>query len=271
MNPGRKFNEKKSPNHNSRMQKADKTKKEPDVIGADMRLNRYIALSGVCSRREADELIKSGQISINNIVVTEFGQKVSSGDVVKFNGKVIIPEKPIYILLNKPKNCVTTLSDPHAKFTVLDIIKNACSERVFPVGRLDRNTTGVLLLTNDGELADQLTHPSYNKMKIYQVNLDKPLDSEHMKLILQGLELEDGFIKADDISYVSQNDKSLVGIEIHSGRNRIVRRIFEFLSYRVERLDRVYFAGLTKKGLQRGQWRFLTDKEISLLKKGNYE
>ena len=200
-----------------------------------------------------------------------FFRKVNTDDIVNYNEKTILPEKHVYLLLNKPKDCVTTLSDPHAKFTVLDIVKNACRERIFPVGRLDRNTTGVLLLTNDGELADRLTHPSYNKLKIYHVYLDKPLTTEHLESILKGFELEDGFIKADEISFVTPDDKSQVGIEIHSGRNRIVRRIFEYLGYRVEKLDRVYFAGLTKKGLQRGHWRFLTEKEVGMLKKGSYE
>lgn len=236
-----------------------------------MRLNRYIAASGICSRREADEIIKQGQITINNVVVTEMGTKVNPGDEVRYNDKRLSPERFVYILLNKPKNCVTTLSDPHAKRTVMDIIADACTERIFPVGRLDRNTTGVLLFTNDGELADKLTHPSYNKLKIYHVFLDKILTADHFDAILKGVELEDGMIKADQMSYVEPEDKKQVGIEIHSGKNRVVKRIFENLGYNVEKLDRVYFAGLTKKGLQRGHWRHLTEIEIGMLKKGAYK
>lgn len=245
--------------------------KTPDGNPDEMRLNRYVAASGVCSRREADELIISGKIEVNGVAVTELGTKVKPGDVVKLNGKQLNPEKHVYIVMNKPKDCVTTVSDPHAKITVMDILKNACSERVYPVGRLDRNTTGVLLLTNDGKLAKELSHPGSNKAKIYHVFLDKNLASEDFDKICSGLELEDGFIKADDLSYVSPETKSEVGIELHSGRNRIVRRIFEQLGYKVLRLDRVYFAGLTKKGLQRGHWRFLTNAEISMLKKGAYK
>lgn len=236
-----------------------------------IRLNKYIAQAGICSRREADNLIASGKISVNGKVMTELGARVSAEDEVMYSGKKLKPEKNVYILINKPKDCVTTLSDPHAKRTVMDLVKHKGEERIFPVGRLDKPTTGVLLLTNDGMLAERLTHPSYNKLKIYHVFLDKKLSDNHFKAILKGFELEDGFIKADALSYVDENRKNQVGIEIHSGRNRIVRRIFAHLDYEVEKLDRVYFAGLTKKGLQRGHWRYLSDKEISMLKKGSYK
>ncbi len=239
--------------------------------GSGIRLNKFIAAAGVCSRREADKLIEMGKISVNGNVITELGAKVSTDDQVTYNGKLLKPENNVYVLLNKPKDFVTTLSDPHAKRTVMELVKNSGEERIFPVGRLDRNTTGILLLTNDGELADKLTHPSYNKMKIYHVFLDKELSKNHFNEILNGFELEDGFIKADALNYVDESEKNHVGIEIHSGRNRIVRRIFAHLGYKVARLDRVYFAGLTKKGLQRGHWRHLTPAEISMLKKGSYK
>lgn len=235
------------------------------------RLNKYIAASGICSRREADNLILKGKISVNDEIVTELGTKINQGDSVKYNGKEIKPEKFSYVLLNKPKDVVTTVSDPYAKLTVIDLVKNACSQRIYPVGRLDRNTTGVLLLTNDGELAEQLTHPSYNKLKIYRVYLNKNLETEDFQKILDGIELDDGFIKADALSYIEKEDKKHIGIEIHSGRNRIIRRIFENLNYKVVKLDRVYFAGLTKKGLQRGHWRLLTDREVAMLKMGSYK
>ncbi|MBN2486900.1 MAG: rRNA pseudouridine synthase [Bacteroidales bacterium] len=236
-----------------------------------IRLNKYIALAGVCSRREADELILKGKISVNGAIVNELGLKVSRNDKVEYGGKTLKPEKNVYILLNKPKDYVTTVSDPHAKRTVLDLVKNACTERIFPVGRLDRNTTGVLLLTNDGDLAKQLTHPSHNKLKIYHVFLDKNLSAEDFQTITRGIELEDGFISPDSLSFVAEGDPSQVGIEIHSGKNHIVRRIFEHLGYKVTKLDRVYFAGLTKKGLQRGHWRFLSEREVGMLKKGAYK
>lgn len=236
-----------------------------------IRLNKYIAQAGICSRREADNLIAAGKITVNGKVITELGARVSAQDEIIYGGKKLKPEKNVYILLNKPKDCVTTLSDPHAKRTVMDLIKHKGEERVFPVGRLDKPTTGVLLLTNDGMLAERLTHPSYNKLKIYHVFLDKDLSEQHFKEIRKGFELDDGFIKADDLSYVDDDRKNQVGIEIHSGRNRIVRRIFAHLGYEVEKLDRVYFAGLTKKGLQRGHWRYLSEKEISMLKKGSYK
>ena len=209
-------------------------------------------------------------VSVNGQVVSELGTKVYPSDEVRFNGEVIHGEKHVYILMNKPKRYVTSLEDPHADKTVMDLVRNACTERVYPVGRLDKNSVGVLLITNDGDLTRQLTHPSYKKSKIYQVSLDKPLSEEDMQRIADGIELEDGMIYADEVSYVSDSRKE-IGIEIHSGRNRIVRRIFEALGYSVQKLDRVYFAGLTKKGLKRGAWRFLTPREVSMLKSGEYE
>jgi 23S rRNA pseudouridine2605 synthase len=242
-------------------------KKEDDSI----RLNKFIAGSGICSRREADSFIEAGLVSVNGKIVTELGTKVSMKDDIRYNGERIKSERLVYILLNKPKDFITTVKDPHATKTVLQLVANACKERVYPVGRLDRNTTGVLLLTNDGDLAKTLTHPRYNKLKIYHVSLDKSLAAKDFNQVRDGVTLEDGFIKVDAISYTDPTDKSTVGIEIHSGKNRIVRRIFEQLDYRIKKLDRVYFAGLTKKGLTRGQWRFLTDKEISMLKMGAYQ
>ncbi len=236
-----------------------------------IRLNKYIASTGASSRREADEMIVAGLIQINGEVVAELGSKVMPGDDVRINGERLKKEKMVYVLLNKPKDYVTTAKDPFAKQTVLDLVKDACRERIYPVGRLDRNTTGVLLLTNDGDLTRKLTHPSFNKKKIYHVFLDKNVKHEDLIKISEGFDLEDGFIKADEVHYVDPVEKNQVGIEIHSGRNHIVRRIFEHLGYKVEKLDRVYFAGLTKKGLQRGHWRILTDQEIGVLKMGNYE
>ncbi|MBN1951819.1 MAG: rRNA pseudouridine synthase [Bacteroidales bacterium] len=250
--------------------KPDRKPRIPGTPSEDVRLNRFIASSGICSRREADTYITAGLITVNDQTVTELGSKVKPGDVVKYNGQRIKNEKLVYILLNKPKDFVTTVKDPHATRTVMDLVRNACKERIFPVGRLDRNTTGVLLLTNDGDLTRTLTHPSYNKMKLYHVGLSKALTAQDMKTIKEGLTLDDGFIQADAIEYSHPEDKKLVGIEIHSGRNRIVRRIFEHLGYTVKKLDRVYFAGLTKKGLARGKWRFLTEKEISMLKMGAF-
>lgn len=231
-----------------------------------IRLNKYIASSGLCSRREADEYIKAGLVSVNDEIVTEMGVKINPDDVVKYKGKRIRAEKKVYILLNKPKDYVTTLDDPEDRKTVMDLVKDAGRERIYPVGRLDRNTTGVLLFTNDGELASRLTHPKYDQKKIYHVFLDRDLDLKDFKKLASGIELSDGFIKPDGISYVSHGSKAEVGIEIHSGRNRIVRRIFEALNYKVVKLDRVYFAGLTKKNLPRGRWRYLNEKEISYLK-----
>lgn len=236
-----------------------------------IRLNKYMANAGICSRREADEFITSGAVMVNGHIVTELGTKILRSDEVKFHDQVISLEKKTYILLNKPKDTVTTSDDPQARKTVMDLVKNACQERIYPVGRLDRNTTGVLLLTNDGELASKLTHPKFMKKKIYQVQLDKDLTRADMDQLIQGVELEDGEIHADAISYVSETKKNQVGIEIHSGRNRIVRRLFEHLGYKVTKLDRVYFAGLTKKGLKRGDWRFLTEAEVNVLRMGAFE
>lgn len=241
-------------------------------IEGEIRLNRYISMSGICSRREADEYITSGQITVNGEVVTELGSKVRQNDIVCYNGKQIHNEKKVYIVMNKPKGFVTTLDDPHADKSVMDLVKNACTERIYPVGRLDKNSVGVLLLTNDGDLAKKLTHPTYEKKKIYQVSLDKRLARADLERLIMGITLEDGDIAADDVCYVDDpTSKNAVGIEIHSGRNRIVRRMFEHVGYRVGKLDRVYFAGLTKQKLKRGEWRFLTEKEVSMLKSGNYE
>jgi 23S rRNA pseudouridine2605 synthase len=235
-----------------------------------IRLNKYIASTGLCSRRQADEYIVNGLITVNGKVITELGTKIKPGDTVKYSGKKLVEQRKIYIILNKPKDCVTTVKDPHAKRTVFDLLGSEFKERIYPAGRLDRNTTGILLLTNDGDLAKKLTHPSYNKLKIYHLHLNKPLKREDLNKITTGLTLEDGFIKVDSIDYVNNTDKKQVGVEIHSGRNRIVRRIFEHLDYKITRLDRVYFAGLTKKGLPRGKWRHLSGEEVSMLKRGSY-
>lgn len=235
-----------------------------------IRLNKYLANAGVCSRREADEFITAGVVSVNGEVVTELGTKVKRSDAVSFHNEPVSIERKVYVLLNKPKDCVTTSDDPQERKTVMDFVKDACKERIYPVGRLDRNTTGVLLLTNDGDLASKLTHPKYLKKKIYHVHCDKNVTKHDMEQIAAGITLDDGEIHADEISYVSE-DKSEVGIEIHSGKNRIVRRIFESLGYRVVKLDRVFFAGLTKKNLRRGQWRYLTEKEVNMLRMGAFE
>jgi 23S rRNA pseudouridine2605 synthase len=232
----------------------------------EMRLNRYIANAGVCSRREADTYIAAGMVTVNGKPVTELGVKVKPDDDVRFDGRKLNPEKKVYLLLNKPKNFVTTTDDPHADKIVMDLIKDACPERIYPVGRLDRNTTGVLLFTNDGDLSKRLTHPSHNMKKVYQVSLETPVAKNHLEDIANGIELEDGPIASDDVSYINNEEKTEVGIEIHSGKNRIVRRIFEHFGYRVKKLDRVIFAGLTKKNLPRGKWRFLTEKEVHFLK-----
>jgi 23S rRNA pseudouridine2605 synthase len=231
-----------------------------------MRLNRFIANAGVCSRREADTYISAGMVSVNGNIVTELGVKVLPTDEVRFDGTKLNTEKKVYLLLNKPKDFVTTTDDPHADKIVMDLVKDACPERIYPVGRLDRNTTGLLLFTNDGDLSKRLTHPSHTMKKVYQVSLDRPVTMEHLQQIADGIELEDGKIAADAISYISHEEKDEVGIEIHTGRNRIVRRIFEHFGYRVKKLDRVLFAGLTKKNLPRGKYRFLTEKEIQFLK-----
>ena len=236
-----------------------------------LRLNKFLANAGICSRREADEFIQAGVVSVNGEVVTELGTKILRTDVVKFHDQPVSIEKKVYVLLNKPKDYVTTSDDPQQRKTVMDLVKNACPERIYPVGRLDRNTTGVLLLTNDGDLASKLTHPKYLKKKIYHVYLDKNVTAHDLQQIAEGIQLEDGEIKADDVQYAHPTDKKQVGIEIHSGKNRIVRRIFESLGYRVQKLDRVQFAGLTKKNLKRGDWRYLTEEEVDRLRMGAYE
>ena len=240
-------------------------------ITVPVRLNKYLANAGICSRREADEFIQAGVVSVNGQVVTELGTKVLRTDDIRFHDQKVSMEKKVYVLLNKPKDCVTTSDDPQQRKTVMDLVKNACPERIYPVGRLDRNTTGVLLLTNDGDLASKLTHPKFLKKKIYHVFLDKKVTAHDMQQIATGITLEDGEVHADAIEYASATDKSQVGIEIHSGKNRIVRRIFESLGYRVVKLYRVLFAGLTKKNLRRGDWRFLTEKEVDMLRMGAFE
>lgn len=245
-------------------------KYNPEKQTGAIRLNRFIAQSGICSRREADDFIVAGVVTVNGKVVTELGTKVMPTDEVRFNDARVQGEKNVYLVLNKPKGYVTSLDDPHATKTVMDLVKGACEERIYPVGRLDKNSLGLLLFTNDGDLTKQLTHPAYQKKKIYQVTLDKPLTKADMERIAEGITLEDGEIHADEIAYV-KDKKQEIGIEIHSGRNRIVRRIFEHLGYEVKKLDRVYYAGLTKKKLKRGAWRFLTDEEVQRLKSGQYE
>lgn len=245
-------------------------KYDPAKQTGEMRLNRFLAQSGICSRREADDFITAGLVSVNGKIVTELGTKVMPTDEVRFNDSRVQGEKKVYLVLNKPKGYVTSLDDPHAAKTVMDLVRGACTERIYPVGRLDKNSLGLLLFTNDGDMTRQLTHPSYRKKKIYQVSLDKPLTRADMDRIAEGITLEDGEIHADEIAYVKE-DKSEIGIEIHSGRNRIVRRIFESLGYSVRKLDRVYYAGLTKKNLKRGAWRFLTKEEVMRLKSGQYE
>ncbi len=236
-----------------------------------LRLNKYLANAGVCSRREADAYITSGVVKVNGEVVDQLGAKVTRGDLVTFQDQPVRLESKVYVLLNKPKNCVTTSDDPQNRLTVMDLVKNACPERIYPVGRLDRNTTGVLLLTNDGDLASKLMHPKFKKKKIYQVTLDRDVAIEDMQAIADGVELDDGEIHADSIAYQAEDVLSVVGIEIHSGRNRVVRRIFEKLGYQVVKLDRVYFAGLTKKNIPRGKWRYLSEKEVNMLRMGAFE
>ncbi len=245
--------------------------KENADPNAPIRLNKYLANAGVCSRREADEFIQAGVVKVNGEIVMELGTKITRADEVMFHNQPVTLESKVYVLLNKPKGFVTTTDDPENRKTVMELVKSACSERIYPVGRLDRATTGVLLLTNDGDLASKLTHPKYEKRKIYQVWLDKPVAMEHMQAIADGIELEDGEIHADAISYVTEDDLTQVGIEIHSGKNRIVRRMFEKLGYRVLKLDRVYFAGLTKKKLSRGKWRYLTEQEVNMLRMGAFD
>ncbi len=232
-----------------------------------MPLNKCIAHCGICSRRDAVPLIKEGKIKVNGVEILEPGFKVAPEDEVSYLNKKVVPVKNlIYILLNKPKDYITTASDPQGRKTVFDLIKGMGTERLYPVGRLDRNTTGVLLMTNDGELTQKLTHPSHEVKKIYEVKLDRPLEKSHFERMLKGLNLEDGFVKPDALAYADSKDKSVIGIELHSGRNRIVRRMFEFLGYDVKNLDRVMFANLTKKNVERGKWRFLQEKEVRLLK-----
>ncbi|MBE6219989.1 MAG: pseudouridine synthase [Rikenellaceae bacterium] len=245
-------------------------KYNPNKVTGEVRLNRFISQSGVCSRREADDFILAGVVTVNGQVVTELGTKILPTDEVRFNDERLQGEKNVYLVLNKPKGYVTSLDDPYADKTVMDLVKNACTERVYPVGRLDKNSVGLLLITNDGDITRQLTHPSCHKKKIYQVTLDKPLTRADMDTLTEGITLEDGDIFADEIAYASE-DKRSVGVEIHSGRNRIVRRMFEHLGYTVQKLDRVYYAGLTKKNLKRGAWRFLTKEEVMRLKTGQYE
>ena len=242
----------------------------PNQSTGEIRLNRFISQSGVCSRREADDFILAGVVTVNGQVVTELGTKILPTDEVRFHDEKLQGEKNVYLVLNKPKGYVTSLEDPHAEKTVMDLVKNACTERVYPVGRLDKNSLGLLLITNDGDITRQLTHPSYRKKKIYQVTLDKALTRADMDTLTEGITLEDGDIFADEVAYASE-DKRTVGVEIHSGRNRIVRRMFEHLGYTVQKLDRVYYAGLTKKNLKRGEWRFLTRDEVMRLKTGQYE
>ena len=259
------------PNAKYSMKKRIEYKEEHIDPNEPLRLNKFIANAGVCSRREADEFIQNGAVTVNGQVVTELGVKVLRSDEIIVNGTPVSIEKKVYVLLNKPKGYVTTSDDPQQRKTVMDLVKNVCPERIYPVGRLDRNTTGVLLLTNDGDLASKLTHPKFLKKKVYHVFLDKNVTAHDIQQISEGIELSDGEVHADAIAYASDTDKSQVGIEIHSGKNRIVRRIFESLGYRVIKLDRVQFAGLTKKNLRRGDWRFLTEKEVDILRMGAFE
>ena len=260
-----------NPNAKYRMKKQIEYKDVLTDPDEPIRLNKFLANAGICSRREADEFITAGVVSVNGVVVTELGTKVKRTDEIKFHDQPVNIERKVYVLLNKPKDCVTTSDDPQERKTVMDFVKGACKERIYPVGRLDRNTTGVLLLTNDGDLASKLTHPKYLKKKIYHVYCDKNVTKADLDQIVSGITLDDGEIHADAVSYASETDKSQVGIEIHSGKNRIVRRIFEALGYRVIKLDRVYFAGLTKKGLRRGDWRYLTEQEVNMLRMGSFE
>lgn len=264
------FNAPKQPNAPKRLVKPIKYKETHDP-STEIRLNKYLANAGVCSRREADSHIVAGAVKVNGEIITELGAKVTYADEIRFHDNVVTPESKVYVLLNKPKNTVTTSDDPQNRITVMDLVKNACAERIYPVGRLDRNTTGVLLLTNDGDLASKLMHPKFKKKKIYQVTLDRDVAVEDMQAIADGITLDDGDIHADSIAYVSEDKLNEVGIEIHSGRNRIVRRIFEKLNYHVVKLDRVYFSGLTKKNVPRGKWRYLLPEEVNMLRMGAFE
>ena len=259
------------PNAKYNLKKRIEYKEENIDPNEPLRLNKFLANAGICSRREADEFIQAGVVTVNGEVVTELGTKILRTDEVKFHDAPVCLEKKVYVLLNKPKDYVTTSDDPQQRKTVMDLVKDVCPERIYPVGRLDRNTTGVLLLTNDGDLASKLTHPKFLKKKVYHVHLDRNVTAHDLQQIRDGITLEDGEIKADAVEYADDNDKAQVGIEIHSGKNRIVRRIFESLGYRVTKLDRVQFAGLTKKNLRRGDWRFLTEKEVDMLRMGAFE
>ena len=259
------------PNAKYNLKKRIEYKEENIDPNEPLRLNKFLANAGFCSRREADEFIQAGVVTVNGEVVTELGTKILRTDEVKFHDAPVSLEKKVYVLLNKPKDYVTTSDDPQQRKTVMDLVKDVCPERIYPVGRLDRNTTGVLLLTNDGDLASKLTHPKFLKKKVYHVHLDRNVTAHDLQQIRDGITLEDGEIKADAVEYADDNDKAQVGIEIHSGKNRIVRRIFESLGYRVTKLDRVQFAGLTKKNLRRGDWRFLTEKEVDMLRMGAFE
>ena len=259
------------PNAKYNLKKRIEYKEENIDPNEPLRLNKFLANAGICSRREADEFIQAGVVTVNGEVVTELGTKILRTDEVKFHDAPVSLEKKVYVLLNKPKDYVTTSDDPQQRKTVMDLVKDVCPERIYPVGRLDRNTTGVLLLTNDGDLTSKLTHPKFLKKKVYHVHLDRNVTAHDLQQIRDGITLEDGEIKADAVEYADDNDKAQVGIEIHSGKNRIVRRIFESLGYRVTKLDRVQFAGLTKKNLRRGDWRFLTEKEVDMLRMGAFE
>jgi 23S rRNA pseudouridine2605 synthase len=260
--------ENRSPVRNTKQRGSHPDKAEKPKNEQILRLNRFIANSGVCSRREADELITRGSVSVNGKVVTSLGTKVSVTDDIRYKGKKLKAEKKVYILMNKPKGYVTTVEDPHADHTVMELIGDMCPERVYPVGRLDKSTTGVLLLTNDGELTGKLIHPKYQRSKIYHVFLDNPVVKNDLSRLIEGIDLEGEMVVADSVSYADPEDKTQIGIELHSGQNRVVRRLFEKLGYKVKKLDRVYFAGLTKKNLPRGKWRYLSEKEISMLKRG---
>lgn len=259
----------KNPNgRGGQQQRYKKAKGDPlPSFSEEVRLNKFIANAGICSRREADVLIQTGVVEVNGKIVTEMGYKVRPSDEVKYDGRIIRTEKKQYVLLNKPKDFITTMDDPMGRRTVLQLVNNACKERIYPVGRLDRNTTGVLLFTNDGDLAKKLTHPRYEVKKIYHVELDHPIKAEHVKALCQGVELDDGdFVKADVAEIIKDSGNREVGIELHSGKNRVVRRMFESIGFKVTRLDRVKFAGLTKKDLPRGKWRHLSSKEVDFLK-----
>lgn len=270
-NGGNAYNKKFDKRNNGAGKRRVEYKEETYDPNQPIRLNKYLANAGVCSRRDADKYIEAGVVKVNGQVVTELGHKVLRSDEVLFHDQLIKAEKKIYVLLNKPKGYVTTSEDPQNRKTVMDLVRNACMERIYPVGRLDRNTTGVLLLTNDGEMASKLTHPKFLKKKIYHVYLDRNVTAADLRQIAEGITLEDGDIRADAVDYASETDKKQVGIEIHSGKNRIVRRIFAALGYNVLKLDRVYFAGLTKKNVKRGDWRYLTEEEVRMLRMGAFE